>query len=127
MFCRASVPNDLINIRKAWNLTIAYSLSRGSCKTLHTRINNECPRRYANRCKAQRKNTYQGAFIALLFRVCEILQDFVIPKQAPINAFYYVCYPPPAMSDIPRRRFTVTKLHFLFYMCKKILPSITLL
>ena len=35
--------------------------------------------------------TYQWAFIALLFRVCEILQDFVIPKQAPINAFYYVC------------------------------------
>ena len=31
--------------------------------------------------------THQGAFIALLFRVCEILQDFVIPKQAPINAF----------------------------------------
>ena len=32
--------------------------------------------------------THQGAFIALLFRACEILQDFCLPKQAPINAFY---------------------------------------
>ena len=28
--------------------------------TLHTRINNECPRRYANRCEAQRKIHTKG-------------------------------------------------------------------
>ena len=31
--------------------------------------------------------THQGAFIALLLWECEILQDFRVPKQAPINAF----------------------------------------
>ena len=32
----------------------AYSFIRGSGMTLHTRINNECPRRYVHRCKTQR-------------------------------------------------------------------------
>ena len=49
-----------INIEKAWNLTFAYSLLWGSGMTLPTRINNECPRRYAIRCKAQRKIHTKG-------------------------------------------------------------------
>ena len=45
---------------KAWNLTFAYSLSRGSGMTLHTRINNECPRRYVYRCGTQRIKHTKG-------------------------------------------------------------------
>ena len=46
--------------RKSVEPLFAYSSHRGSCKTLHTRINNECPRRYANRCEAQRKIHTKG-------------------------------------------------------------------
>ncbi|MBO5881523.1 MAG: hypothetical protein J6Q57_07875, partial [Paraprevotella sp.] len=49
-----------IKIEKAWNLTVAYPFIRGSGMTLHTRINNECPRRYAHRCEAQRKIHTKG-------------------------------------------------------------------
>ena len=38
----------------------AYSLVRGSGKTLYTRINNECPRRYVHRCKIQRIKHTKG-------------------------------------------------------------------
>ena len=43
-----------INIEKAWNLTFAYSLVRGFCKTLPTRISKQRPRRYVHRCRTQR-------------------------------------------------------------------------
>ena len=39
------------------------------------------------------------------------LLDFVVPKQAPINAFYYVCYPSPLMCRHPQRRFTVQRYY----------------
>ena len=42
------------NYRKSVEPLFAYSSSRGSGMTLHTRINNECPRRYVHRCEAQR-------------------------------------------------------------------------
>jgi hypothetical protein len=38
----------------------AYSFIRGSGMTLHTRINNECPRRYVNRCGTQRIKHTKG-------------------------------------------------------------------
>ena len=41
----------------------------------------------------------------------EILQDFYRPKQALINAFYYVCYPSPLMCRHPQRRFTVQRYY----------------
>ena len=64
--------------------------------------------------------TYQGAFTAFLFRVCEILQDFEPPKQAPINAFYYVCYPSPLMCRHPQRRFTVQRYYKICGCARKI-------
>ena len=39
-------------------------------------------------------NTPRGIYRSLALGY-EILQDSKLPKQAPINAFYYVCFPPP--------------------------------
>ena len=41
----------------------------------------------------------------------EILQDSKLPKQALINAFYYVCYPSPLMCRHPQRRFTMQRYY----------------
>ena len=48
------------------------------------------------------------------------LLDFVIPKQAPINAFYYVCFPPPLMCRHPQRRFTVQRYYKICGYARKI-------
>ena len=46
--------------RKSVEPLVAYSSSRGSGMTLHTRINNECPRRYVHRREAQRTKHTKG-------------------------------------------------------------------
>ena len=53
-------------------------------------------------------NTPMGIYRSLALGY-EILQDFYRPKQAPINAFYYVCYPSPLMCRHPQRRFTLQR------------------
>ena len=44
----------------------------------------------------------QRAFTAFLFWVCEILQDFAVPKQALINAFYNMSAKPIARIALQR-------------------------
>ena len=56
-------------------------------------------------------NTPRGIYRSLALGY-EILQDSKLPKQAPINAFYYVCYPSPLMCRHPQRRFTVQRYYF---------------
>ena len=46
--------------RKSVEPLFAYSFIRGSGMTLHTRINNECPRRYVNRRGTQRIKHTKG-------------------------------------------------------------------
>ena len=75
------------NYRKSVEPLFAYSPNRGSCKTLHTRINNECPRRYVHRCGTQRTKHTKGHLPLSCFGVINLL-DLEVPKQAPINAFY---------------------------------------
>ena len=109
----------LVNIQKAWNLTFAYSLNGGSCKTLQTRYKHITPTPNM-KCHQTEQSTRgrsaggivisQRAFTAFLFWVCEILQDFRSPKQALINAFYYVCKPITRLA-------TAKLLHF-FYITK---------
>ena len=48
------------NYRKSVEPLFAYSSSRGSGMTLHTRINNECPRRYVHRREIQRIKHTKG-------------------------------------------------------------------
>ena len=100
-----------IIIEKAWNLTFAYSLQRGSCKTLQTRNkqitptpNMKCHQtEQSNKgCSAGGIYISQRAFTAFLFWVCEILQDFAVPKQALINAFYNMSAKPIARIALQR-------------------------
>ena len=49
----------------------------------------------------------------------EILQDSKLPKQAPINAFYYVCYPPPVDVQTSPTLVHGAKVQKKMYMCKK--------
>ena len=97
-----------INIEKAWNLTFAYSQLLGSCKTLYTRINNECPRWYVHHCGTQRIKHTKGHLSLSCFGLRKF-PVFIAPRQAPINAFYYVCLPSPLMCRHPQRRFTVQR------------------
>ena len=60
----------------------------------------------------------QRAFTAFLFRIGWNFPDFTMPKQALINAFYYVYYPSPLMCRHPQRRFTGAKVHNYFGLCK---------
>ena len=55
-------------------------------------------------------NTPRGIYRSLALGY-EILQDSNAPKQAPINAFYYVCNPPPLMCRHPQRRFTMQRYY----------------
>ena len=59
----------------------AYSFIRGSGMTLHTRINNECPRRYAHRCEAQRKIHTKGHLPLSCFG-CVKISGFQITKTS---------------------------------------------
>ena len=107
-----------INIQKAWNLTFAYSLQRGSCKTLQTRNkqitptpNMKCHQTEQSNAGRSAGGIYisQRAFTAFLFWVCEILQDFAVPKQALINAFYNMS---------ANFWFATAKLLHFFELCK---------
>ena len=55
-------------------------------------------------------NTPRGIYRSLVSGVRKF-PVFKSPKQAPINAFYYVCYPPPLMCRHPQRRFTVQRYY----------------
>lgn len=77
------------------------------------------------------RNTRQWTFIALLFRVLEILQDSRKPKQALINAFLFICLPTaalqrfigqaytlPAHVPLPRETLATAKVQQMFELCK---------
>ena len=72
-------------------------------------------------------NTYQGAFIALLFRVCENLPDFRNSKTS-ANKRLLLCLLPSA-SNVRRPSAQVygDKITLFILHVQKILPSITLL
>ena len=62
-------------------------------------------------------NTPRGIYRSLALGY-EILQDFYRPKQAPINAFYYVCYPPPVDVQTSPTLVHGAKVVNYFEMCK---------
>ena len=54
-----------INIEKAWNLTFAYFLVRGFCKTLPTRISKQRPRDMSIVVEHNELNTPWGIYRSL--------------------------------------------------------------
>ena len=107
-----------INIEKAWNLFLLILYSE-VLENLVTRINNECPRRYVNHCGTQRIKHTKGHLSLSCFGLRKF-PVFRVPKQAPINAFYYVCYPSPLMCRHPQRRFTMQRYEKKCICAKKV-------
>ena len=78
------------NYRKSVEPLFAYSLSRGSCKTLHTRINNECPRRYVHRRETQRIKHTKGHLSLSCFG-CKKVSSFQVTKTSANKRLFIIC------------------------------------